>query len=499
MYQQSKKMSWREHYLQNHLWVTMAGLGASSFALLDDPQVANEAAVWVNACLDKFRKTEALLGDDGASHEGVTYWSLGVDGLQRFWSLSSDLLGEKPSSPWWSKTGYYRLYMSLPKNSWTPQSKVVEFSDGIGTDWVGPDYLLRRLASMNHDGYIQGLADAIAPVSVCIHFGACWLNPIWYDPSIAPKPENNLPTLRHFEDMGVVSARSDWSGNESLVAFICGPALGHAATDKLNYDAGAEHTHPDSNHFILFGDGEILIRDDGYRYKYTNMHNTLLIDGKGQLGEDGPAGPGVVYGAPIQRGMWFHEEDQLKVKAQPRIRTVTSTPAFDYIRSDATQAYPAASGLRKFVRQMVFVKPNVLIVADDVEVDGNHTSELRFHPQFPAVADSGGAFISRGKKATLRIQPFTGGGNVQVAAEYLPSKDFLTPAKVEGYDKLEDALKMFTVQLKTNQQNWHNVTAFSWAPAGQEPVHITMDPDGVLHAGAKTVRVKWDDGQPEVK
>lgn len=501
MYQQSKKMSWRDKYLQNHLWVTMSGLGASAFALLDDPEVSKEAAVWVNACLEKFRRTETLLGDDGASHEGVTYWSLGVDGLQRFWALSADLLGEKPSSEWWAKTGYYRLYMSLPRNSWTASSKVIDFADGIGADWVGPDYLLRRLAAMNHDGYIQWLANATAPVSTCAHFGACWLNPIWYDPSVAAKSIADLPTMRHFSDMGIVSSRSDWSGNESMLTMICGPALGHRATSQLDYDAGGEHTHPDANHFVLFGDGEFLIRDDGYRYKSTDLHNTLLIDGKGQIGENAGGGSGVVYGRPTQRGMWFAAIEQIHAKAHPRITTAQSSAAFDYIVGDATQAYPAESGVRRFVRQLIFLKPNVLIVADDVEADHPRSLELRFHPQFRAEDGKNGSYVSRGKKAALRLTPLTR-EDVQVVADYLPAKELLTPAKNEGVDKLEDdPNKLFTIQLKTQQRSWRDAVALSWSPADQDPAEVTLEKrkDGWLfRTGTTSVLVKWDGSAPEM-
>jgi hypothetical protein len=82
--------------------------------------------------------------------------------------------------------------------------------------------------------------------------------------------------LRHFEDLGIVSARSDWSGDESLLVFKCGPFLGHKAVGEFSFDPGGGHVHPDANHFVLFGAGEWLIRDDGYHAKWTGQHNTLL-------------------------------------------------------------------------------------------------------------------------------------------------------------------------------------------------------------------------------
>jgi hypothetical protein len=47
---------------------------------------------------------------------------------------------------------------------------------------------------------------------------AQWLNLIWYDPEVPAVAPDGLLTSRHFEDMGIVSARSNWSGDESLLA-----------------------------------------------------------------------------------------------------------------------------------------------------------------------------------------------------------------------------------------------------------------------------------------
>lgn len=111
MYRQSKKMYWRDAYLQNHLWVSLAGLAASASALEDDAEAAEEAAIWMSACLEKFRRTEALLGPDGASQEGLTYWTLGLDGLLRFWALANDLTGEKSHQ---QVVGEYGLLPAVP-------------------------------------------------------------------------------------------------------------------------------------------------------------------------------------------------------------------------------------------------------------------------------------------------------------------------------------------------------------------------------------------------
>ena len=166
---------------------------------------------------------------------------------------------------------------------------------------------------------------------------------------------------------------------------------------------GGGHVHPDANHFVLFGSGQWLIRDDGYQPKSTGQHNTLLVNGHGQLGE----------GAE-----WFDAGQALAVKARPRVLRAVSTPAMDQITSDAAEAYPRNLGLRRFVRHLIFVKPDVLIVADDILLDKEAPLELRFHPEQEAVRD-GNVFLAKGKRATLRLEPLAAEG-VQIAAGPMP-------------------------------------------------------------------------------
>lgn len=498
MRKQSDIFYWQKTYLQNHMWVSLVGLTAAALALMDDPEVGGEVRPWFTHSLEKFRRTEELLGPDGASHEGTTYYSLGIDALLKFWNLAADLSDQKPESSWWKNTGYYRLYMALPKNSWTKVNDVVDFADSIRADWVGPDYYLHRLAAINRDGYIEGLARATAPISTCGGFGACWLNLIWFDPSVQPKSETTLPTLRHFADMEIVSSRSGWSGDESLVAFKCGPALGHTATRLLDYDAGAAHVHPDANHFVVFGNGEWLIRSDNYRFKGTDDHNTLLIDGKGQMGEDEPT---FNNRRQASVGSWFQATEQVKTKANPHIVAAQSNAQFDYMVGDATEAYRAKSGLRRFVRQMVFLKPDVLIVADDVRTDGPHDLELRFHPQIPSTPDGFGGYISKGTKAVLRVTPFPSAG-VDVAGSMMPARQMLPPAISRGLDKLEiDPHKLYTIDLKTRQDHWRNAVALSWSAAGKEPKRVSLEAQGetlVFRTAGHFIRIKYDGSAPEV-
>jgi len=451
MYEAARTRSyWKNSYLQNHLWVNITGLFATALALDGEP--ATDA--WIEIVRDKYRRTEAALGSDGASHEGVGYWDYGVEYMLKYWDLAAQF-GERMTSPWWKKTADYRLYLSLPRNCWTRNFTAVDIGDSPRSAWYGPDYMLRRLASLYRDGHAQWLADETDRARINVP-AATWLNLLWYDPTVKPQSPADLPTLKHFEDMGIVAARSNWSGDESMVVFKCGPPLGHEATDKFDYDAGSGHVHPDANHFLIFSGGEFLLRDDGYAWKMTDQHNTLTIDGAGQLGEG---------------SHWFRGIDPLKAKAHPRVTKAVSTAALDEIVGDATAIYPPASGLRKYVRRLLFLKPDVLIVADEIETDQPRQLELRFHPEFAFAKQADGTLLAKGKRSALRMEVLTPDG-VEVSNGPIAGK-----AREGGASSME------TASLRCTRAKWRNVTAFSWSAADKEPLRVRLSADGVITAG----------------
>ena len=276
------KAWWGRSYLQNHLWVNISGMVVAGLALFDE---AEGASGWIGLPLDKFQRTMAALGSDGASHEGVGYWEYGAEYMLKFMDLARSRLGVNLyTNAWWGNTASYAQYLNLPRHAWRRNNCIVDIADCPRSHWYGPDYILRALAREFRDGHAQWLAQQADEAGVA-SAGAPWLNLLWFDPSLPVKAPSSLPTLRHFDDMDLVSARTDWSGEESLVVFRCGPCLGHKAVEEFAYDPGSGHVHPDANHFVLFGAGEWLIRDDGYRAKWTGQHNTLLVDGRGQMGE----------------------------------------------------------------------------------------------------------------------------------------------------------------------------------------------------------------------
>lgn len=440
----------RRNFLQNHLWVDACGLAAAALAIQDEVPATRE---WIALVLDKWRRTHAALGDDGASHEGVPYWSYGVEYLLKFMWLAREQLGVNfYDHEWWRKTSDYRLYLSLPRHAWTPLNTIVDIADGPRCDYsYGPDYLLRALAHEYRDGHAQWLAAELDAAGIR-PTAAPWLNLLWFDPAIAPCPPDALPTLRHFPDMDIVSTRTDWSGDESLIVFKCGPFIGHKAVQMFERDPGGGHVHPDANHFVVFGNGDWLLRDDGYRTKATSQHNSLLLDGRGQIGEG---------------AMWFQGDKALAVKSRPRILRAGSTPAFDHLVGDATEAYARTNGLKRFVRHLLFVKPNVLIVADDIALAAARPLELRFHPELKTARAADGSFGFVGQHAALRIESLTNTG-----VEITTGED----ATTGQHDKATAG--MFSIRLRNTTAAWRNAVALTWSAAKAQPVKVQLKQQG---------------------
>ncbi len=438
---------WRNAYLQNHLWVDACGLAAAGLAIADEFE---EGLWWAGFAREKFQTTTAALGPDGASHEGIGYWQYGAEYLLKFNALAKELLDiDLHDHPWWRNTARYALHLTIPRGAWTSRSSLVDIADCPRGNWYGPDMLLRRLAALNRDPVAQWQAAEVDGANI-EGASARWLNLLWYDPTLAPTPPTAQPTLHHFQDMDIVSARSDWSGSESLLVAKCGPYVGHEAVESFRTDPGGGHVHPDANHFVLFGQGEWLLRDDGYQQKATAQHNTLLIDGQGQIGEG---------------RMWFDGSPMLGRPAQPHIVQAASTPALDTIVGDATAAYPATLGLQRFRRTWLYVKPDVLLVIDDLATDRARALELRFHPEAQPEAAGPNVWLAKGRQSILRLGLLT---PQQVTAE---AGNFPALGRHEP-------TKMAAVRLTRQAASWRNVMALSWSASGAEPAAVRLAPDG---------------------
>ncbi|MFC4779176.1 DNRLRE domain-containing protein [Paenibacillus sp. GCM10023252] len=450
-------------YLNNHLWISAGGLAAAGAAIYGEYPEANK---WFTLLTKRFDNVLANISDDGSSQEGPFYALYGGFSLIKYMEIAKKFLDIDYFETDGMKNFFdYRLYNQIPLNSSTPRNIIVDTAD-TPRDNFGQTYdaLIRNLAKNYQDGTAQWLVDEYEArginTSNTMEFGDL----VFYDASVAPVDPvtANKPFFKLFEDLGLVYARNDWSGNESLVTFKSGPYVGKKAmelnpTTREAYANGG-HVHPDQNNFTIYGNGEWLIRDDGYAAKYTSNHNTLLINGLGQLGDrnaDSELGNGPLWGGS--------DTEQMNIqRSAPTIDKTESTPLLDYFVGDAASQYHQNKGLTKYKRHMLYLKPDVVIVVDDIALTSPQNLELRFFPEQNSFLKLAGKYLTVGQKTKLEYTPLTT-TNVTVKTE-----------NVKYYDKDNKALQKLAYRVQTNTDSWKNVSAFAWSDLNGTPKQVSL-------------------------
>ena len=110
---------------------------------------------------------------------------------------------------------------------------------------------------------------------------------LWRDPQLEAAPMTSIPLVRHFEDSGVVFARTSWESDATAFAFKAGPPEGHRVAQLLpqipEWKLSSGHAHPDANSFIIWARGRYLTGDTGYSGLVSSrQHNTVTVGGLGQ-------------------------------------------------------------------------------------------------------------------------------------------------------------------------------------------------------------------------
>lgn len=369
----------------NHLPVEMSALTAAGCTLHGErPGVSR----WLRLCVEKARIMVQANGDDGASHEGIGYGQYYNEFLVKYLILIKDLLGVDlfQESDYIRNMPLFYLHSGIPRESWTPRTHLINFGDGVRYNWYGPDAHLRVLASCYRDPLAQWLADQHLQAGTAMLSG-CFLNLTHYDPSVPSLGPDAQTRSHRFADKDMVFQRSGWGPGAALLAFRCGPHFGHHALARYTGEIGGGHMQANNGTLYLIAGGDYLISGDGYFRKFTEFGNTLLLNGKGQIGEGGE---------------WFESLALRQAKRGPRIVAARLNADIETVIADLAPAYPDELKIRRLTRKIQYRRPMTWIVVDEIETEEPGSVEVRFHSDFPFTAD-GASWRSSGKNFALRL------------------------------------------------------------------------------------------------
>ncbi|MFC1613661.1 DUF4962 domain-containing protein [Gemmatimonadota bacterium] len=391
---------YRTQYLQNHGQTNFCGLAYAAAVLYGED---SRAPQWLSLCEDYFETVFEVLPPDGTSVEDISYGAYGLDFVIKYAVLARELLGrDYYSHQWFRESADYIIHSLVP--SPTEQEYAITFGDAPrNLNWHGPEPQLFWIADKFNNTAAQWAGKYLIELNPRGMGSATWMGLVFYNDKIATARPEELPTFKHLTDNGQVMMRSSWTDPSAmLIGFKCGPFMGRAISADAPFDYGANHSHPDEGSFQIFAQAEYLTIDPLYTgFKLTSNHNTMMFKGQGQLGD---------------KVVWMATAEAVKFSHYPEIVKEVSTAGYDYVVGEVARAYHPALGLKNFTRHLVFVKPDILVMADEIELSesgtlhsyasGELTVESGFeHGYADYVVGTGGEAytIFKGKPGTYRM------------------------------------------------------------------------------------------------
>jgi hypothetical protein len=338
---------WATSYKCNWNTICFSGLGVSSMALLtEDPSL-------IDVVIETYKRTTLFLnelGDDGGWQEGRGYWAYGMR-ASIFFMDAMDRLSD----------GEYSLY-EHPKLQKYPVDFALYgltgyFGDGTGKV-VGSTHLINKLTEKT------GNTDAAWYRENMMNQGKEIFDILWPVPDVEPvKPK---VASRHFSTIDWAFMRSDFK-NPDNVTVAC----------KAGYNDDPHHGHLDIGQFSVYWKNQYFITDLGhgdyfYDEKYFNEarwtyppansagHNLVYVNGEQQIS------------AKLKNQPW-------KEGIGGKILDFRASEEMDYTLMDPTNAYPKKE-MQGWRRHIVLLKPDIVLVLDEVKSKVGSEIEARFHP-----------------------------------------------------------------------------------------------------------------------
>jgi hypothetical protein len=330
-----------------------------------------------------------VMGDDGGYwHEMHGYYLGNCLGraLARVLSSWSSATGEDlyQKHPWLENMLYFGIYSTRP-NMYRMRVGDIKCSDYYYGE--GPICLECFSALARHYKNPYGLwwlvrngrakPDGITPSE------EPWGEPFPGDAKV--KSWELLPPVRHSDGLGIVNMRSDWSEDATYVWFKCGPCFW-------------SHSHLDSGSFCIYKRGALAIDAGNYSADTGSEHHTgymLQSVAHNVITVTDPEEPPFVRkeltapndggqrrtvstfptSAPYSVLEWLNRKEEFDTG---KIVAFQTTKDFTYISADVTSAYTSSQSgtghepsrsrrVRKWLRSLVYLPPDHLVVFDEVE------------------------------------------------------------------------------------------------------------------------------------
>ncbi len=344
--------------------IGFSGEGAIVFAH-EEP----EAREWLDYILKVLWAVYPAWGsDDGGWHEGPGYWNAYMSMIFQFIGLLDDIGVPYKDKPFLQNTGWFGFYDVCPFAQQRP------FGDGHeGSSGRGDGTLLYTFSRLYHNPYFRWYAETLG-----VHQPGGPNGFLRREDGLKAKPPVDIPQARCFPHVGIVAMYSDASRPKETIHFLF----------KSDPYGSISHNHASQNAFTVSAFGEALAISSGYYQRYgcphhagwtweTKAHNSILVDGQGQK--------------------------KRSADSKGRIVHFVNMPEFCYTAGDATAAYEGR--LKKFVRHVLFVRPEYFVMVDELESAGESDYQWLLHAKSEMKLDEAAQRVTVAQgQARMRVQ-----------------------------------------------------------------------------------------------
>ena len=340
-------------------------LGEIGVAFLDEIPEAEE---WVWFVMNVFGAVyPAWCDEDGGWHQGLQYWESYVQRFTWWADIMQAAMGiDAYCKPYFARAGDYPMYFQPPG---TRGGGVGDLTTTRTSDQNCD--LMRTLAAQARNPYWQWYVDmhpqkekedtrarrldAVgAGRSLYIDFVRGAL------PEVCGEVPADLPSSKCFRGTGLAAMNSDLTDGKNNVSVIF----------KSSPFGSQSHGFDAQNSFSLFAFGERLLIHTGQRDIHGSdhhknwMHHTKSVNCIGVNGES-----------------------QLRnhAAAMGEILDFQTSDVFDYVIGEAAPAYGGM--LKKFTRQILFAKPDAVVICDTVVAPEASTFQYYLHAETEMAID----------------------------------------------------------------------------------------------------------------
>jgi hypothetical protein len=372
LYQMAKGRKYESSPYASHTTGSLSTIGEVAIAFMGDIPEAEE---WFDYIVRIFYAIYPPWGGhSGGWSEGHAYWSASQN--RTFWFMDALRIVTELDlyqKPFFKNTGDFKLLTQPPYSKMGPFG---DFAD-VGPNLNASD-AMGHLAAVYDNPYYQWYVSQLGATVETGLEGFLRAN-MYSRTDYKGQPPVDAPSSAYFEDIGWVVFHQDYLApvNERIQFLF-----------KSSPYGSYSHSMADQNAFTLEAFGEPLAISSGYRPWYgsahhmgwtktTQAHNTVLVNGQGQIVQS--------------------------LKAKGEIINFLGGESISYTSGAAHTAY-GMNLLDKFVRHVVYLRPDVFVIYDDLQAPKPSSYTWLMHAyQKMSIDPSGQGFTLKTAGADLKV------------------------------------------------------------------------------------------------